>query len=175
MAADAALFVRNLTVRATLKIWKQILHRYGWHDFSLRALIHAKHIFLPSLKCTAFLTCYHKGIETFLDLFVDDSFISFQQLSSNCGILYTNFFQYLQVHDFTWKHCTQFLVLPPHSGIDILQILSKSFKGLMSVLYNNIYSLHNPFLINIKHKWEQELEITLTEEQWAKMLKRAHS
>lgn len=175
LAADSTPFTKNLLVRATLKIWKQIRRRYGWHCLSFRAPIHSNHMFPPSLEGCAFLNWQNKGLKTIKDLFVDGYFISFQQMCLDFSIPRTNFFRYLQIRDFVRKQYAQFPALPSQSEADDLLTSFKSFKGIISVLYNSLSSLHNPSLAIVKHRWEQDLGTDLTDAQWAKILKRVHT
>lgn len=131
LASDTAPYARNILVRTTLKIWKQVRWHYGWHSFSMKSPIHANHMFPPSLQDSVFLLWQNRGLRTLQDLFVDGLFASFQQMSSKFLIPHTHFFQYLQLRDFTRKQLPHFPEFPPSSDVVSLLAPVQSVKGII--------------------------------------------
>lgn len=72
----------NPVVSHSLKIWCQIRKFYGWQSCSLRSPLIENHAFAPSFTNTLFKDWFEKGIHSFLDIFIDQVFPTFEQLQA---------------------------------------------------------------------------------------------
>ena len=167
-------YTKNAIVKKSLKIWVQFRRYFGLQSFSINAPLAANHIFQPSLVDGAFLAWSDLGIETFKDLFVDNIFASFQQLSDKYSIPRQQFFRYLQVRSFVCKTFPTFPNLPGNSAQDIFLAPVQTLKGSISRIYDDISCLRPESLNTIKARWEEDLGEEITEDTWDAILLRVH-
>lgn len=133
------------------------------------------HLFPPGLFDTTYLRWRHCGIKTFRDLFKDNAFVSFSNLSSENELPSTHLFCYFQV-----RHCISalFPTYPSTPNIqpwEELLSLKNNTKSIISVIYKQIKGLDSHPSEKVRMSWEQELGMTISEEQWEKAIKNIHS
>ena len=92
--------IDNPVVRHTLRGWAQFRRHFGLSDFWLSSPISANHLFQPYLLDPTFQEWQRLGIERFRDLFIDNSFVSFEQLTEKFNLPKSHFFRYLQIRHF---------------------------------------------------------------------------
>lgn len=73
-------------VRHTLRMWAQFRRHFGLSDFWLSSPISANHLFQPSLLDPTFQEWRGLGIGHFRDLFIGNSFASFEQLTEKYNL-----------------------------------------------------------------------------------------
>ncbi len=110
----------------------------------------------------------------FKDLYIDNSFASFQQLSEKCSLPKQHFFRYLQIHSFVSSRFPQFPNLPAESPLDTFLKPAPALKGMMSHFYAQIHFLRLVSLNSIKSFWEADLGEEITEELWEDALDKLH-
>lgn len=167
-------YTKNRTVHISLKIWIQLKKHFGLQLYSYNAPLAENHVFLPSLTDRAFLVWHTHGIRTFKDLFINNVFASFQQLSTKFSLPKQHFFRYLQVRSFVHSTFSTFPNLPETSILDSLLSPPTKLKGSISLLYNQISSIRLDSLNSIKALWEEDLGETISDELWSQILKRVH-
>lgn len=165
----------NVVVRSSLRVWTQFRRNLGLQLPSLLCPIASNHFFPPSMQDATFLEWNKKGIRTFKDLFIYDCFASFSDLSKKFNLPSNNFFRYLQA-----RHYVRFLIpyfpnLPAHNPIDKFLPLQPLARGSRSVIYNQISALKGTSLNNIKTAWEQDLDLSFSDDLWDAVLMHAHS
>lgn len=79
-------YTKNVIVKTSLRIWVQFWRYFGLQSFSTYAPLAANHAFPPSLTDGVFLRWERLGINTFKDLYIDNVFASFQQLSERFSL-----------------------------------------------------------------------------------------
>ena len=166
-------YTKNVIVKKSLKIWVQFRRHFGLQSFSINAPLAANHVFHPSLVDGAFSTWSGLGIRTFKDLFVENVFASFQQLSDEYTIPKQHFFRYLQIRSFVHRTFPSFPNLPDDSVLDTF-LAPLTFKGAISQIYDDICCLRPESLNSIKACWEGDLGEEITEEVWDEILRRVH-
>ncbi|XP_059844675.1 uncharacterized protein LOC132404523 isoform X2 [Hypanus sabinus] len=87
-------------IRHPLRIWAQFRKYHGLYSFSLSSPILYNHLFQPSMQDSTFQGWCRRGIRHFEDLFIDNRFASFEQLSIKFNLPNTHFFRYLQIRHF---------------------------------------------------------------------------
>uniref|UniRef100_A0A0F8BFX5 Uncharacterized protein n=1 Tax=Larimichthys crocea TaxID=215358 RepID=A0A0F8BFX5_LARCR len=98
-----------------------------------------------------------EGIKTIKDLYNDDIFSSFQQLSDKLALPKNIFFRYLQICSFVRNVYPSFPNLPEPTGLDPFLTPLPATKGMISVLYNLIHSINLASLRTIRTLWENDL------------------
>lgn len=121
----------------------------------------------------AFKLWFSNGIIFLKDLFINNSFTSFDTLVWNYNIPQSHFFRYLQVHN--TKHYSTFPLLLPDCPLeDCLKPVS-NLKGCISRLHDIIQHINPSTLTKIKDDWEQDLELTIPDSIWDLSINRIYS
>lgn len=79
-------YTKNVIIKTTVKIWNQFRRSFDLQTYSILAPITANHSFPPSLIGRAFEIWSNMGIKTFKDLYIDNTFASFEQLSKKFSL-----------------------------------------------------------------------------------------
>lgn len=119
----------NMVVRSSLRVWTQFRRCLGLRLPSHLCPIASNDFFPPSMQDAAFLEWHKKGIRTFKDLFMDDCFASFSNLSKKFNLPSSNFFRYLQVRHYVRSQIPCFPKLPAQNPIDKLLSLQPLARG----------------------------------------------
>ena len=159
----------------SLRIWAQFRRFCSLNGFSLSSPISHNHFFKPSLDDPTFNIWYQKGIRCFGDLFFDNNFASFHQLSVKFDLPNSHFFRYLQVRHFIRSSIPNFPVMPNATVVDSLLHLNPTDKGLISNIYGKIKNLKQMSTGKIKNLWEQDLNISISNDLWDSILKLVNS
>lgn len=71
----------------------------------------------------------------------------------------------------------QFPQKPPDNPVDEFLSVKPTSRGVISVLYGLISNLQYTYLhiAAIRYKWEQDLNLTFTEELWDSILNQVHT
>ncbi|XP_059830496.1 uncharacterized protein LOC132396708 [Hypanus sabinus] len=154
----------------------QIRKCYGFQGFSVSSPIAHNHLFfLPTTYDSAFQAWYRKGIRHFEDLFIDNRFASFQQLSVKFNLPNAHFFRYLQIRHFIAPLIPNFLEMPAKNATDLFLSMNPLGKGLISIIRDKLAALRWAPMDKIKMAWEQDLNISLSEESRDSGLKSVNS
>lgn len=82
----------NPVVRHTVRVWIQFRKHFDLYDLSLLSPILSNHLFRPSLDDPMFRVWHRQGIKHLVDLYFNDTFASFEQLSVKYKLQKTHFF-----------------------------------------------------------------------------------
>lgn len=167
-------FTSNPVILSTLKIFNQFRCHYKFTSASVLGPIYKNHLFPPSMLDSLFRQWSSSGLERFKDLYVDDSFNSFENLCIKYNLPHNHFFRYLQVRSFAMEKFPQFPALPPVHPLDNLT-LNFINKGLISILYSKLMCLKEYNVDKIKSRWEDELGVKLSETFWEEALRNVHA
>ncbi|KAF3840930.1 hypothetical protein F7725_006792 [Dissostichus mawsoni] len=99
-----------------------------------------------------------KGLRTFRELYKDNTFRSFTDLSSEFELPTSHLFRYFQI-----RHCTKSLFpsfpsLPPNQIWDEFLCSDPLQKSLISKIYNKLLTDDSSHTTKIKAAWEAELD-----------------
>lgn len=162
-------------VRSSFKIYSQFRKHFGLQRISLSSPIASNDLFLPSLQDHTFNVWLRKGLKCFKDLFIENKFASFTQLSTKYDLPASHFFRYLQVRHFVTSSVSGFPGKSPDNIIDELMSFNPNRCKAVSFMLNLISRLDSPSSLAIKLSWERDLQITISESVWADVLRRVHS
>ena len=168
-------YINNTIVKSSLKIWNQLKRHFNLQTFSTLAPITENHVFPPSLTDGTFATWANLGIKQFKDLYINNVFGSFQELSNLFNLPSHHFFRYLQIRSFIRIRFPQFPNKPEKSPLDNFLVQAPLSKGIISHFYNLLQSLSSVSVYSIKERWEEDLETEITEELWLDILSRVHT
>ena len=164
----------NPIVKHSFKIWSQFRRAFSLNEFSIYSPITKNNMFVPSVADSAFKCWVEKGIRIVKDLFVEDTFISFEQLRTHFNITQSHFFRYLQLRSFISSSYSQFPLLPPHSFLDTILKISPQSKKCIGVVYSLLNSYNLKPLTLLKQQWEEELDMQISTEMWQDILDGIH-
>ncbi|XP_059837717.1 uncharacterized protein LOC132400604 [Hypanus sabinus] len=167
--------IANPLVRHTLRKWAQFRKCYGFHGFSVSSPVVHNHLFLPTMYDTAFQVWFRKGIRRFEDLFIDNRFASFQQLSVQFNLPNAHFFRYLQIRHFIAPLIPNFPEMPAKNAMDLFLSINPLGKGLISIIQDKLAALRRAPVDKIKMAWEHDLNTSLSDESWDSILKSVNS
>uniref|UniRef100_A0A3B5RAA6 Reverse transcriptase domain-containing protein n=1 Tax=Xiphophorus maculatus TaxID=8083 RepID=A0A3B5RAA6_XIPMA len=167
-------YTSNKLVDASLRLWMQFRRHFGLQSLSVYSPIASNHTFQPSLTDGIFLSWRRTGILTFHDMYIDNTFASFQQISGKFGIPRHHFFRYLQVRSFVRSTYSDFPNLPKDSPLDIFLKPTVKSKGAISFFYNQITLLRPQTLNSYRSLWEEDLGQTISEDLWTLILSLVH-
>lgn len=119
----------NMIVTQSLCIVNQFKRCLGSQSISIHSPIIRNHLFQPSLLDNGLKTWCDKGIRSIEDLYVNNTFASFEQLSRQFGLTNNHFLRYMQIRGFTRKKFANFPTLPPPSCLDSLLTVNRLNKS----------------------------------------------
>lgn len=162
----------NPIVKHSFRIWIQFRRFFSLKDLSLCAPIVRNHLFAPSTTDKAFYEWVKRGITTIEDLFIDNTFISFDQLMLKFNIPRLHFLHSYRSVILCWH---RLLILHHSSLLDSILRLNPYSKGVIGTVYSLLISCNLEPLTSLKKKWEEDLEVELSDEVWSKARDRVHS
>lgn len=165
----------NPVVINSLKIYAQFRKHYKLLRICLFSPIAKNSFFQPSMQDTVFNIWYNKGIKCISDLFIQGEFASFEQLSQKYSLPASNFFRYLQVRHYVKDVISAFPHKPAGGLLEDIFTCELKKKGAVSLIIKNIQNVSSPSNSNIRQLWERDLQMTITEDMWANILKQIHS
>ena len=143
---------------------------------SVRAPIVANHVFSPSLSDSLFTVWHRNGIKSFKHLYIDGIFPTFEQIRRKFNLPQSHFFRFLQIRHFLSQHTTSFPNMPTNSSMESIFLPDPLVKGGISIIYNHLSCLDsNASLAYLKTAWENDLGISITDEQWSSAQQTVHS
>ena len=172
---SSALYTDNIIVKTSLQIWNQFKRHFGLQTFSISAPLTENHVFPPSLLDNGFNVWANQGIKQFKDLYIDNTFGSFQELVDLYDLPRHHFFRYLQTRSFACGRYANFPNVPGNNPLDKFLVQVPVRRGIISYFYNLIYSLSSTAGNNLKGHWEEDLGMEISEDLWSKVLSRVHS
>lgn len=90
----------HFMIHNSLRIWLQIGKAFKLPNTSFLAPVCRNHAFKPSLLDPVFTGWARKGILTLRDLYIDNNFATFTQLTEKYDLPASHFFRYLQIRNY---------------------------------------------------------------------------
>lgn len=168
--------INNPVVSNSLKMWKQLIKHFGLCSNPLQGPIIKNHMFAPSFDNNTFADWDGMGLNSFMDLFIDDLFPTFEQLKVKFNLPNSHFFKYLQVRNFVKYNNINFPRVPAQVPIDSIFLNNPAAKGGVSALYNKLSQITGSNTLQyLRQAWEDELGTNISEDQWEQALACTHS
>lgn len=105
-------FTKNVCVKTTLKIWNKFRLHYGFQTTSFLAPVASNPAFPPSMADSVFSTRSSLVIKSFRDLYINNTFATFEQLSAKFNLPISFFCQIFKDPELCSQHRAQI----PHSS-----------------------------------------------------------
>lgn len=87
-------------VKHSILIWSQFRKNFGLQLVSLKSPKTANYVFAPSMADDAFKIWHRKGLSCFEELYMDNCFASFSQLTETFGLAKPHFFTFFANQEF---------------------------------------------------------------------------
>lgn len=167
----------NFTVTETLKAWTDIVRRYKLEgDCMLLLWPSQTSLFKPGLTDKAFTKWIDKGITNISTLTEGKVFKSFEKVKNEFHLVNKDLFRYLQLRQF---YDTQVKTKLSTESNALIGMLLEAYKQLPSKIVSKLYAClqncNSNTTLYVKLKWEEELQIELSECDWHLMCKIRHS
>ena len=166
---------KNPIVVNTLKIWAQFRKQFGLLGPSKLAPVYKNHCFLPSCTDPVFRIWSDKGLRSINDLYTDNVFSSFADLSNKFGLPNSHMFRFFQIRHFIQNQNPQFPNRPPDSMLDSFLSLEAGIRKLTSIIYDVISGVIPSRLESLRAAWDQDLGIVMSDDQWEQALDLVHT
>ena len=160
--------LENIWVKTTLTIWKELIKTYTLDkEVKIISWLAYDKNFKPNSIDTRFRIWIAKGIKVFFQIVKDNQFESFDTLQDKYHLEKEDFYRYLQ----TRHYYNQDIKQNNHQYNLLVEIFIKAYKselprGVISMLYKSITNLNNHSTKYIKHRWELEAGLIITDEEW---------
>ena len=175
LAEPVSKYTSNLIIKHSVKIWCQFRRAFSLNDFSICAPVAKNHNFKPSIMDRAFDIWTEKGVISVRDLFDEGVFMTFNQIQLKFGIPRPHFFRFLQLRNFVTLSIADFPSQPPDSLLESILNFNPHSKGVIGSIYSLLNSSNLEPLVSLKHTWEGDLGMQLSDEIWKEALDRIHS
>uniref|UniRef100_A0A3B5QUX2 Reverse transcriptase domain-containing protein n=1 Tax=Xiphophorus maculatus TaxID=8083 RepID=A0A3B5QUX2_XIPMA len=161
----------NGIVEGTLLIWKEVVDRYRLADVTgLLMWPSCNSDFRPGELDSSFLGWKDRGLVALCQFVEGNTFKTFEQLKRDYNLENRDLFKYFQVRHF---YNTKIKKGVPPEGSAVVNIFTKAYTHLpckiVSKLYKGLQKLNGNNTLNIKSKWERELGVIITEDDWLSM------
>uniref|UniRef100_A0A669C0E2 Reverse transcriptase zinc-binding domain-containing protein n=1 Tax=Oreochromis niloticus TaxID=8128 RepID=A0A669C0E2_ORENI len=167
--------IPNPIVVHSLKIWGQFRKYFKLCDFSLLSPIASNHLFKPYIQDGGFVEWHRSGLTCFKYLFIANKLASFEQLANKYSLPPSHFFRYLQVRHFICSQTSGSSPPPEPTLLETILQLNPTKRELISLLYNKMLNLTHISSSKLKTLWEEDLNMTISDETWASTLKHVNT
>ena len=116
----------------------------------------------------------NKNITVIGQLLDNGELINFNELKSRFSLNNSNMFQYLQLKSILHSYIDKNISLGNNESMDIKLKDAASGRGTVSKLYKLLNYTFDECNVSIKERWEKDLNVTLTPEQWKLILRRSN-
>lgn len=135
-------FTSNPIVKHSFRILTQFRQSFSLKDLPNCTPITKKQQFMPSIIDGAFHEWAKRGVVTIENLFIDNTFASFDQVKLKFNIPNSHLFRFLQLRSLISASFTPYFPsLPPDTLLNAILKLNSGSKGIIG----NIYSLLNTY------------------------------
>uniref|UniRef100_A0A669E9I5 Reverse transcriptase zinc-binding domain-containing protein n=1 Tax=Oreochromis niloticus TaxID=8128 RepID=A0A669E9I5_ORENI len=167
----------NLITEFTIKLWWIIVKKYRIiEDCKLLIWPAYSQKFQSGQWDSTFLRWVNKGITAMSTLIDGKTFKSFENLQKQFGLEKSDLFRYFQLRHFYNTEIRKKLL---REGSHIIEIITGAYKKLppriLTKLYNGLQNLNRNETLYIKQKWESELHLELSEDDWRSVCLSQHN
>lgn len=149
----------------TLKAWQIVCRLEGRSNkTSMFTPIRNNPAFPPGSSDPGFQQWSVKNINSLIDLFSNNSLMSFKQLTNKYSLIKQDFFRFLQVRHYITRSTT----LIDHPEISVIEkmLFQQRQRVSLSSLYRALNGQCASDTQRVRGLWEKELSVTIDEETW---------
>jgi len=170
--------ITNVWSRNTLKIWSIVRKKLQLPMTISRAIRIANNCeFSPARLDKSFLKWTERGLVVLDQLFDGAALKSFEQLKENYDLPNQDFFRYLQIRHYLQNHLEWERLCSQPTKIErffISIIEGKVNSKFISHIYKILQEEFKGNNLDIKEKWELEMNTIITDEQWETSFSQGH-
>ena len=170
--------ITNIWVKNTLKIWSVVRKKLKLPMTISRAIrIASNSEFLPARLDRCFERWRERGIVVLDQLFEGSVLKSFEQLKEKYELPTQDFYRYLQIRHYLHTHQEWEKLCSPPSKIEkfFISTIETTVKArFISHLYRILQEELKENNLDIKEKWELEMNIIISDEQWENSCEQGH-
>lgn len=156
----------------SLEIWFSIIKQSKLkNSHKMLRWIALDNSFKPGQYDSVFKDWIHRGLTAFSLIAKNDKVMSFQELKTRFDLKNTDLFRYLQVRDYYNKE-----IKAASSGEvtnPLIEVMCGAYQQkttrIVSKLYHGLLKNLKCTTLYVKTKWEQEQNVTITEDEWYQM------
>ena len=155
--------------------WRSVCQLEGRSEFlSVFTLIVNNPDFQPVMFDVGFKQRGNNGVHRLRDLLSDNVVMTFEKMIEKYSVPRHDFFHYLQISHYILHSTTLIELSHERSPVEKL-LFSTDKETFVSQFYKTIYSTPTVGLQKLKDTWEEELNITIGEEEWKDVWRHAGS
>ena len=132
-------------------------------------------MFTPSCTDPTFTEWFDKGIKSICNVYIEDTFASFSQLSQAYSLPKNHFFRYLQIRSFIQTTFHSFPAKPTKSHIDCILKLKSDSGRLVTQMYDLIQKIDPHSTESLRKAWDSDLGVVFRDDQWKSVLDLIHT
>ena len=170
--------ITNIWIKNTLKIWSVVRKKFKLPMTISRAMrIASNPDFLPARLDRCFERWREIGIVVVDQLFEGGVLKSFEQLKEKYELPNQDFYRYLQIRHYLHTHQEREKLCAPPSKIEhfFISAIEGTVKAkFISHLYKILQEELKENNLDIKEKWELEMNIIISDEQWESSCEQGH-
>ena len=164
--------VRSQWVRLSMDVWSRLVRQFKIQK-EIRILMWPSYDsdFKPAVDDRGFIRWAEIGITALCLLVQEDKFIDFQTMSDRYVLTRSDLYRYFQVRHY-FDRCVKESV---GNASNITQMFIRAYnsnlsRGIIGELYRHIQDLRGHTTDYVKTKWEEELGIAITSEDWLNII-----
>lgn len=168
----------NIWIKNTLKIWSTVRTKLHLPMTISRAVRIASNMdFVPASLDVCFKKWEEAGLVVLDQLFEGNVIKTFEELRKEFELPQQDFFRYLQIRHYLHKHKEWERLSNPISKLEhfyINTIQGTTKNKFISYIYSILQEDLKNDNMDIKEKWELEMNVVISDEQWVNSCKRGH-
>ena len=166
----------NSFVKNTIVVWHEV-HKYlgDFPVLSCFSPIWGNEHFSPAYNDMGFKAWLSKGIVKLLDLYKDNTLLSFDKLKAKYDVQQKHFLKYWHLRSFILKCLKNSVQQPPMSTLEIFSTKTCFSKGLVTQLYNIMVKNHKDNSESKRQQCIQDLQEDILVEDWGIICSKVHT
>lgn len=170
--------IKNDWIKCTQRVWNVIRKKIGAHmEISRVMKISGLVNFVPNKLDVGFKEWGKKGLTMINQMFEGKVLRSFRQLQDRFGLTHKDFHRYLQLRSYSMSHKEWGILEKQPTPIEDLFInitIEKKGTKVVSQIYKCLNLLTSGSALDVKEKWELEMNIITEDTCWEDVCEEGH-
>lgn len=163
--------------RFTIETWYKVVKQFKLNrERKVLKLIYLDQEFKPAKHDSTFKIWSNKGVTALCTIIKNRKVRSFQDLKTSFELKDHDFFRYLQLREYYDKDIKLSDGEEENAVLGtIIGAYQQRTLKIISKLYNSMMSCQNASTLYVKEKWEQEMSIAISDQEWFRICELAQS